>query len=376
MLKVAVVTCYKDPDYVRSRALRAALHTVPGVEVLEVKNHYHNLFLRVPEVAYRLVREWNTERPDVYLLTFRGYELLPLTLLVAGRQPVIFDEFIQPVEVVAEHRQMKQGSPVAQLMGAWHLLAPLYYWLLRRCHTVLTDTEIHADYSAGLSSVPRDNYLALPVGTDESLFQPRKRDAKSDDDDTFQVFFYGNMVPLHGVRHVVAAAELLKNHKQIMFVLVGGGKRVAAQVEAANQRGAQIEYRPWIPFEELPAAIVQADVCLGGPFGDTVQSHNVVTGKTYQFLACAAPVIVGKSKATDSLFRDKDNSLVVQQGSGSALAKAIRWAWQHPNELEQIGKNGRKLYDQHFSNKQIAKSLRRVILPLVRANVTAPEPAE
>jgi glycosyltransferase involved in cell wall biosynthesis len=373
MLKVAVITCYKDPDYVRARSLRAALQLVPGVQMLVLKNKHHNLFLRLPEIAYRLAELRRNEQPDVYLLTFRGYELLPLVLLLAGRRPVIFDEFIQPVEVVAEHQSMKRGSAVAQLMGVWKLLAPLYYLLLKRCHTILTDTEAHAEYASSLSRVDRSKYLVLPVGTDEALFRPPKRRTHAEE---FQVFFYGNMVPLHGIRYVIEAAERLKKLPHITFFVVGGDAAIAHAVERAVANGAHITYEPWVPFDELPHAIAAANLCLGGPFGDTVQSHNVVTGKTYQFLACGAPTMVGKSKATAELFRDKQNCLVVQQASADDLARAVLWAQAHPDELAEIGKQGRALYEAHFSAKQIAKTLRRIILPLVRVAANDPSQAE
>ena len=52
-----------------------------------------------------MAKTWRARRqqkPDVYLLTFRGYEMLPFyALLIAGSQPVVFDEWINPLEVVA-----------------------------------------------------------------------------------------------------------------------------------------------------------------------------------------------------------------------------------------------------------------------------------
>jgi glycosyltransferase involved in cell wall biosynthesis len=324
------------------------------------------------EMAQRLYQLRRDERPDVWVLTFRGYELLPLVLLLAGRRPVIFDEFIQPVEVVAEHRFMKGNTLVSRLMSGWKLLAPLYYLMLKRCATILMDTEAHAEYAAGMSGVDRSKYLALPVGTDESLFHVPKRRAHADE---FQVFYYGNMLPLHGVQYVIEAADRLKKRSGITFTIVGGDNTVAQAVERAVAKGAHLTYEPWVPFEELPHAITAANLVLGGPFGDTVQSHNVITGKTYQSLACGAPTVVGKSKATAELFRDQENCLMVQQASADDLAKAILWAQAHPDELAAIGQHGRKLFEQHFTAKQIAKRLRRVILPLVRAAANDPEAA-
>ena len=96
MRKVAVITNHADPDYIRARSIRAALKTLPGIQMLVIK-HSGNKYLRYFEIIWKLVRVRFTEKPDVYLITFRGQEILPIVLLLAGRRPVIFDEFIVPI---------------------------------------------------------------------------------------------------------------------------------------------------------------------------------------------------------------------------------------------------------------------------------------
>ncbi len=44
----------------------------------------------------------------------------------------------------------------------------------------------------------------------------------------------------------------------------------------------RFKYQIWVPFDELPKHIAAADICLGGPFGDTLQSRVGWTGKTVQ----------------------------------------------------------------------------------------------
>ena len=88
-MKIAVITCYFDPDYVRSRTIRSAVRSYPGAQLLVVKNSHKGL-LRYPEVVWKLIQLRRRQNPDVYILTFRGQELLPFVLLIAGLRPVIF----------------------------------------------------------------------------------------------------------------------------------------------------------------------------------------------------------------------------------------------------------------------------------------------
>jgi glycosyltransferase involved in cell wall biosynthesis len=258
------------------------------------------------------------------------------------------------------------GEPHARSLAVSikHLVArlnqPLYCRWLRHCHTILADTEAHADLSARVNHVPRDKYCALPVGTDEKLFVPLAHPMPPNPQ--FRVFYYSSgMQPLHGVPVVLAAAERLQANPNIEFFLVGGRQPMAQVAEVARQRGANVHYVPWIPFDDLVTTIHSASLCLGGPFGDTQQARHVITGKTYQFLACGAPTVVGAGLATGELFRDKHNCLLGPQGDVDALVSAISWAYDNPAELHRIGQAGRQLYEQKFSTAAIAHRLRPLL---------------
>jgi glycosyltransferase involved in cell wall biosynthesis len=351
-MKLVVITCYHDPDYIRARTLRAALKQVPGLSLIVLKNH-HRGWLRYPEVLWRLWRIKRTRHPDAYLLTFRGQEILPFVLLLARKKPVIFDEFIVPIAyATGEHHRRNFGTMVKH--GLARFSEPLYRRWLKRCRLILADTAAHADLSARTSNMNLRKYIAVPVGADESVFQP----GQPAPSETFQVFYYSTgMQPLHGIGTVLAAAEELQQHANITFLIVGGKRPMARAVRAAAARGAHVTHKSWIAFNDLPKTMRQSSICLGGPFGDTPQAHNVITGKTYQMLACASPVIVGDSPATAEHFVDKQNALVVPQADAAALAKAILWASKHPAELQAIAQNGRKLYEKSFSVSAIAQTL-------------------
>ena len=89
--KLAVVTCQPDPDYVRARTLRAGLAAISDIKVLVLKNRYRGV-LRYLEIAWKLVVIRWKHNPDIYLLTFRGYEILPWLLLLARGKKVIFED--------------------------------------------------------------------------------------------------------------------------------------------------------------------------------------------------------------------------------------------------------------------------------------------
>lgn len=348
---ICIVTCYKQPDYVRAVTLRRGLvDTGLFDNVIIVKNKSSGI-KRYLEVFLELVRVRFISDPNIYLITFRGYEILPLVLLLAAGRKIIYDEFINPVEwFVYEHKKFSERSVAA------HVLKECFRSMMRRCAVILADTSSHAQYSSRLMNIPLTKFQAIPVGTDELVFTPRKQLHKGSKG-PFRVLYYGNMIPLHGIEYVIETAVELANRRDIEFHIVGGKKDLQSKVRVAKNKGAHIRYDAWIDFDELPALFAASDICLAGPFGGTLQSQYVITGKTYQFMASARPVIIGDTKESN-VFTDKKNALIVPQANTQALKDAIEWAYNHPVELKHMGENGRILYEQMFSAKRIENDLR------------------
>ena len=358
-MKIAVITCYFDPDYVRARTLRAGLESLPGIETIIVKNNHKSL-LRYPEVLTKTFWARVRHKPDFYLITFRGQEILPFVLAIASPKKVIFDEFIVPLAwATQEKRRFSLTTLLKNLLA--RLSAPFYKRWLNASRVILTDTNVHAEISSKVSGVDLGKYKVVPVGADESLFFPDIK--KNNSPLKFRVFFYGGMHPLHGISYILNAAEMLKDHKTIEFFIVGGDKSSLSAINASKEKGANIRYKKRLNFEDIPTTIKESSLCLGGPFGGTPQAMQVVTGKTYQFLACSAPVIVGRSEATH-VFEDRVNSIVVPQKNARAISDAILWANNHPFELERIAAAGHRLYVKNFSNAVISEDLSNILKEL------------
>jgi glycosyltransferase involved in cell wall biosynthesis len=351
MIKVCLITSYKQPNYIRAKTLRTAFKNIKDVELIVVKNK-HTGFLRYFEVLGKLIKARIARRPDLYFITFRGYEILPFVRIITLGKPLIFDEFINLVEwIVYEHHKIKQNSLMAKI------LANIYRFWLNTAKIITTDTSSHARFSSNLMNIPIDKYVPLTVSADEQTFsQVHKKITK--EDNNFKVFYYGSMLPLHGVE-VVIAMKLLKD-QPIELTLIGGKEKIKEIIKRAKEEGANINYKSWVSFNSLPKYMWQSDICLGGPFGGTVQARYVITGKTLQLLQMGCPVIIGSNNES-ALFTDKKSALIIEQSNPEALAGAILWAKQHQSQLEKIGLVGKELYEDKFSNKILTKQLEELL---------------
>ncbi len=355
-MKIAIVSCYDQTDYPRARILRAGFAEQEGVEVTIISNKQKGL-LRYLEVPAKILAARFRTRPDAYVITFRGYEMLLYMILTLVRKPIIFDELVNFEEWMYENNVLKQNTGLSKLFNKF------YGWQLRRCRVVLADTQAHAEYSSSLSGVPLDRYVVIPVGTDESVFQKEKLPEIRKKTDPFEVVYVGAMKRLHGLTYVLEAAEALKGDKRISFTIIGGKEKAKLACEEAVQKGARVTYKPWVNFVDLPKIVASAGINLSGPFGNTLQSQYVITGKTFHFLAAGVAALVGKNKVQDG-FKDKENCLLVSQADGKAIKNAIVWAADHPKELRAIGTAGRKLYEKRFSKIVIDGKIAAIVKDL------------
>lgn len=160
-MKVAVITCYSDPDNPRVQLLRAALKSLDGVRPLIIKNKHKGL-LRYPEVIWKTWRLSRNKQPDMYLLTFRGQELLPFMLWLAGKRPLFFDEFVVPL-AYADSDVHGSSFPGRLKQRLARSSFPLYRRWLHRCAAILADTTEQAELSARIARMNLSMYVAIPV---------------------------------------------------------------------------------------------------------------------------------------------------------------------------------------------------------------------
>ena len=350
-MRVCYALAYRDPRYVRSQSLRAALARMPDVEVIPAVNSTRNCW-RYVEMLWRLLRARRAYDPHVYVLGFRGHEIAWLVRALTRGRPLVVDAMMSPYAALVE--EGKAGPVGAMLARLWR---PIEKHAMDCSDLVLTDTPLQAQDLARRFGIAPERILVLPVGASEPA-TPVTTQPASALTEPLNVLFYGSFLPLHGVSVIVHAAGLVPD-LPIHFRFIGGNPKQVRALHAACARQGVTAYTHtrWVPLPELiEREIPSADLCLGGPFGGTPQARRVVTGKTSQCLALGRPTVVGQI-AADYGFIDRENCLLVPQADPCALAEALRWAHANREQLSGIGAAGLLLYAQRLSVDVIAQNL-------------------
>ena len=350
---VCYVVAYRDPGYVRTHNIRAALSRLDGYRLIDATNRRAGWF-RYFETLGKLVRARFRHNPDVYLLGFRGHEIFWIVRLITLGKRLVFDEFMSPSDALVSENK---GGPLGRALG--YLLYPMERMCLSLSDHCITDTILHKDFVAQRFSVPKDKIDVVYVGA-----KPSDADSAPAgpsvcrSDSKLSVLFYGTFLPLHGVDVILRACAQLRG-LPIEFRIIGGRGSALRRFRALHDELAldNVRHDTWVEFEELQTQVIPgADLCLGGPFGGTPQARRVITGKTFQFLAQAKPTVIGRVDEPVGLL-DRENCLLVEQDDAESLAGACRWALEHRDQLANIGRKGQQLYTEKFSIGELARQL-------------------
>ncbi len=365
-MRLCYVLAYRDPQYIRSKTLLAALQRMPGIEIIPAINRSRGA-MRYVEALRLLLHVRRVHQPDLYILGFRGHEIAWIVRRLTRGRPLVLDALMSPYAALTEERKAGAlGALLGRLWRPWEARA------LREADLVLTDTVLHAAYYTRTFGLAPERILAVPVAAAESTATPDAI-AKRADSDPLHVLFYGSFLPLHGIEIIIQAAALVKDIP-LRFDFIGGNSAQAGRLRAlcAKLGVSNYTHRTWVSFDELIAReIPAADLCLGGPFGGTPQARRVVTGKTSQCLALGRPTVIGAIDAKYG-FADKHNCLLVTQGDAQALASALRWAWMHREALPALGAAGQRLYAKRLSMATIVQTVGPALQQLIAARAKTP----
>ncbi|MDD4287132.1 MAG: glycosyltransferase family 4 protein [Candidatus Peribacteraceae bacterium] len=294
-------------------------------------------------------RRWPSHAIDALYVVFPGHYVMPLAWWLARKRkiPIILDVFISLYETEVEDRKrVSQWNP-----KAWML------WLIdwsacALAETILIDTEEHRDFFVKRYRIAREKFLVIPVGCRTDLFFPRATEQQ----ETFRVRFHGSFIPLHGVETILHAAQELKNDG-IVFELAGKGQTLPAMQKLAEELDlTNVRFVGMKPLREIPDFIAGADACLG-IFGTGAKAKRVIPTKAFEILAMGKPLITARSPATERVFRDRENAMLVTAGDPRDLAEKIRELKTHSDIAASIAQNGRSLFLKKFQPWTVVEPL-------------------
>lgn len=179
----------------------------------------------------------------------------------------------------------------------------------------------------------------------------------------FKVMFTGNLGAAQALPTFIEAANILKEHNDIQWVLVGDGSELANTKQLVKKYGLenQVIFLGSYPVAFMPHIIADADVCLVMLKKSPIFSLTL-PAKIQSYMACEKPIISAIDGEAARIIQEAKCGISVESENPQALAQAIiAFKSESANARLQMGKNGRAYYEKHFRSDAIINKLISVL---------------
>ena len=237
----------------------------------------------------------------------------------------------------------------------------LVKFIYRGCDLILVQSRAFVEPIKRQGGDP-DRTLYFPNSAEE-LYQPviLEKDAPECAvmPEGFCVTFAGNIGAAQDFGTILNAAELLKDHTEINWVIIGDGRMfpwVKSQVIKRNLMQT-VHLLGRHPIEAMPRYFSLADALLV-----TLRKEPIfeltIPSKIQSYLACAKPIIAALDGEGARIIKEADAGLTCPAENPEALAKAVLTLYNMPQSERQVmGTRGRTYFNSHFEHKMLLDRL-------------------
>lgn len=179
----------------------------------------------------------------------------------------------------------------------------------------------------------------------------------------FNVMFAGIIGAAQGLEVVLDAAKLLRDYKDIQFVLVGDGIALPGLKKAANDQNLNnVLFLGRYPQDRMPGLYALVDVLFIHLKDDPLFSITI-PHKTLTYLASGKPILAAVTGDTANVVTQAGAGIGCPPSDPEALAEAVLKLYQFEKaELQRMGQNGRQAAQNTYSREHSVTEIEVVLI--------------
>ncbi|MGM0452717.1 MAG: glycosyltransferase family 4 protein [Thermodesulfobacteriota bacterium] len=246
------------------------------------------------------------------------------------------------------------------------LFKRLEAWIFRKADLNITVTQGMADILAEKGVVPKKQKV-VPLGYDGAHcydgYVDWNRDIRAEMglQDKFVALYQGTLGYVFDLDTILGAAEILKDHTDIVFVFAGGGQRLAALRSRARQKGLNARFLGLLPKHEVALLCRQADVALYA-VRDEKPLKAILGNKVYDYLGNGTPIVnASQNGEVEALIERTGGGRSVPSGDAMAMAAEICALKADPAKLRQMGRDAEAYIGRHMTAEIYMNTFGRAI---------------
>ncbi len=239
-------------------------------------------------------------------------------------------------------------------------------FLYDHAHQIIVPGRDMRERLAQENQIPLSKIKVVPNWADPQQIYPVKLQEnafyKHNFDPQFVVMYSGNMGLSQDLENTIKAADLLKEKKDILFVLIGEGAYKERLIDLSDSLGLKnVKFLTYQDKEDLKLTLGAAHIHLipmikglGG---------IIVPSKVYGIMAAGRPYIAALDRESEvhKITEEFNCGISINPSDVEELKNGILWAYNHKPEIEEMGRNGRIALEKYYSREICTQKFKQVI---------------
>ena len=227
---------------------------------------------------------------------------------------------------------LPSGTTLTKILES--LISPMEILLARFADANIAVSESVAErfYGDGVGPVIISNYsvtaLAPPV--------PEERNGHS------VVYMAGNMQMFHGIRECIQAISKVEaTFPDVSLTLVGNVRADIGAIAAKTNPRPEITMTGYLPYREMYEALCRGSIALLVFQPDYYNAYIGLPNKLFDYMLCGLPIVASDFPEIRKVVEGAGCGVLVDPTDPGAIAEAIVYLLEHPEEARRMGENGR-----------------------------------
>jgi len=181
--------------------------------------------------------------------------------------------------------------------------------------------------------------------------------------DKFVLIYVGTIGLAQGLDIILDAANDLKNHDNIKFLIIGDGlEKDDLQKKAKQLNLNNLNFLGIYPHEKIYTFLKYSDVSIIPLRNENLKDS--VPSKLFESLGAGCPVILSAVGESLSILKESNGGLSIDPGDSKALTDSILKLYNNEDLRKKMSKNGQKYVLNNFTRFEIAKKLKDELIDL------------
>ena len=174
----------------------------------------------------------------------------------------------------------------------------------------------------------------------------------------FYITFAGNIGEGQDIETIIDAAEKLKDHHSIHWMILGYGSKYDWLIKNQNERDLKnVHVLGKRPLETMPMYFNFSDILLASLKKKDIYALTL-PGKVQSYMASSKPIISMIDGESSRIIREAKCGISISSEDTDELVQTVlKMSKMSKKELSLMGNNGREYYLQHFHIKKALEKL-------------------